>query len=246
MNEEVAKRGVWWKINFEGKQTESWKDCGGCFGEDEEDAPIDNQCVWHMYLALMALYKRIMMILTGIFLGGMAHSESWKIHPTPTRQTADSPMTHVLKFWYTNEEKIKRNWWIIHESMAMAVLWKTNKFFFLNNNSHFLLDSFLQHSLLLLWLLLFLQWDQTNRSKPVAQPFQQTQWTHRPIRLHLLSPATRASMSFSLTLSLQASFTVLFSLSLSALAQHACDDTFLITTSRHGLHFGFFFIPKFI
>lgn len=49
----------------------------------------------------------------------------------------------------------------------------------------------------------FLQFGGTKQQrKPVAQPFRLTQWTHRPIRLHLLTPATRATMSTFLSLSL--------------------------------------------
>lgn len=90
----------------------------------------------------------------------------------------------------------------------------------------------------------YLLWDQTQQSKPVAQPFQQTQWTHRPIRLHLLSPATRASMSS--LLSLQASFTVLFlSLSLSIRISPTCMwSYFLDNYEQTWLHFGVLFYSE--
>lgn len=144
-------------------------------------------------------------------------------------------MSHVLKFWYRDEEKKK---WVYQPSMA-TVLLKTMKFFKVPiiipisywihfSNTHYY----------------YLLWDQTQQSKPVAQPFQQTQWTHRPIRLHLLSPATRASMSS--LLSLQASFTVLFlSLSLSIRISPTCMwSYFLDNYEQTWLHFGVLFYSE--
>lgn len=174
------------------------------------------------------------MILTSIFWVGWL---TWKLKDPPNTDKAERRFPNESCFEILVQRRRKKKW-VYQPSMA-TVLLKTMKFFKVPiiipisywihfSNTHYY----------------YLLWDQTQQSKPVAQPFQQTQWTHRPIRLHLLSPATRASMSS--LLSLQASFTVLFlSLSLSIRISPTCMwSYFLDNYEQTWLHFGVLFYSE--
>jgi hypothetical protein len=97
------------------------------------------------------------------------------MHWTLKWQLWSTPLRHATNTWDTQAGKCLGPFWVLTLSTVNVFSKKQGK--------------------LTIPLLIFLHGGTKEQRKPVAQPFRQTQWTHRPIRLHLPTPTTRASMS---------------------------------------------------